>query len=74
MVKQPTLNEQVKDVRFTCIVKIIPIVHNYPNLDKYNKKLFINDEKMKRSWECWWLNSRSDIKELKLGGEIWCFQ
>ena len=45
MVKQPTLNEQVKDVRFTCIVKIIPIVHNYPNLDKYNKKLFIYDEK-----------------------------
>ena len=44
MVKQPTLNEQVKDVRFTCIVKIIPIVHNYPNLDKYNKKLFIYDE------------------------------
>ena len=41
MVKQPTLNEQVKDVRFTCIVKIIPIVYNYPNLDKYNKKLFI---------------------------------
>ena len=45
MVKQPTLNEQVKDVRFTCIVKIIPIVHNYSNLDKCNKKLFIYDEK-----------------------------
>ena len=41
MVKQPTLNEQVKDVRFTCIVKIIPIVHNYPNLDKCNKKNYL---------------------------------
>ena len=41
MVKQPTLNEQVKDVRFTCIVKIIPIVHNYPNLDRYNKKNYL---------------------------------